>query len=370
MTRNPHTGTQPETLVKTLLTIIEKTPAGGASMEDLQDAYEEVNDRRPSVRTIYRLIRRLNLFFDPLSYGEKPEPGEEGLAGEGTNEVVDGEKTICSYRHNHKTYYTMRNKNIPSTGDATLLALCMYPQLRGAMKSRIETAMQSIFRHSLFGISTFAGILSELEHVVYVSGAFPADPKKSTAMIRDILRAIREKKRVHISYLRTYDGTITERQVEPYGLLCRLNNWYLTGRCTIHNQRRVFLLLNIQKLTVLENSFYNIPPGFSLKKAYQDVWGTWTEDERGEMETVRLEVCAGPAERFKHNLFHESQQVRELPDGRLEVSYLLHGAQEMLPWLMSWGDAVQVLEPAWLREQLIDRLQKMMNCYQQMIRKA
>ncbi|MDD4359142.1 MAG: WYL domain-containing protein [Syntrophaceticus sp.] len=366
MTRYPRTGTQPETLVKILITVIEKTPAGGASMDDLLDAYAEINDHRPSVRTIYRLIRRLNLFFDPLSYGEKPEPGEVNFPVEEANETVKGEKTICSSRRNHKTYYTIRNKkNVPSTGDATMLVLSMYPQLRGTMKSSIEAAMHSIFRNSLSGLSTFAGILSELEHVVYVSGAFPADPMKSDVMIRKILLAIKEKKRVRISYLRTYDGTVTERQVEPHGLLCRLNNWYLTGRCTMQNQRRVFLLLNIQNLTVLENSSYSMPPGFSLKETYQDVWGTWTEDDCGEMETVRLEVCAGPAERFRRNLFHESQQVRELSDGRLEVSYRLNGAQEMISWLMSWGDAVIVLEPTWLREQLLDRLQEIMNCYRQ-----
>ncbi|MGB4504372.1 MAG: WYL domain-containing protein [Syntrophaceticus sp.] len=365
MARYPRTGTQPETLMKILITIIDKTPSGGATMEDLQDAYAEVNDRRPSVRTIYRLIRRLNLFFDPLCYGEKPEPGEDPDEDHG-NEAVIGEKAICSRRCGRKTYYVFRSKNgvLPSSAhDATMMLLGMYPQLRGAMKSSIEAAMQSIFQNSLSGLSTFAGILSELEHVVHVSGSFPADPAKSEAMIREILRAIREKKRIRLSYLRTYDGAVTERVVEPHGLLCRLNNWYLTGQCTKRQQRRVFLLLNIKDLAVIENSFYHMPPGFSLKEAYQDIWGTWTDDESGDLETVRLKVCAGPAERFRHNLFHESQRVRNIPDGMVEVTYRLAGVQEMIPWLMSWGNAVEVLEPAWLREQLIRSLQETMRCY-------
>lgn len=368
MTCYPRTSSQPETMMKILITVIEKTPSGGATLEDLQDAYAEINDRQPSVRTIYRYIKRLNLFFDPLSYGEKPEPGEVGLAEDDADEAIIGEKAICSKRRGHKTYYIFRSQKskLPASYlDATMLLLGMYPQLRGAMKRSIEAAMQSIFRNTLSGLSTFAGILSELEHVIHVSGAFPADPAKNEAMIREILRAIREKKRVRLSYLRTYDGAVTERVVEPHGLLCRLNNWYLTGQCTQRQQRRVFLLLNIKDLAVIENSSYCMPPGFSLKKAYQDIWGTWTEDESGELETIRLEVCAGPAERFRHNLFHESQCVRELPDGRLEVTYRLSGAQEMIPWLMSWGGAVEVLEPAWLREQLISSLQETMRCYLQ-----
>ena len=30
----------------------------------------------------------------------------------------------------------------------------------------------------------------------------------------------------------------------------------------------------------------------------------------------------------------------------------------MIPWLVSWSDAIEVLEPAWLREQLIDNSRK------------
>ncbi len=366
MARFPRTGTQPETMVKILLTVIDKTPSGGATLEDLQEAYAEINDRYPSARTIYRYIRRLNLLFDPLCYGEKLEPGEKDSTEDDTDEPVIGEKAICSKRQNQKTYYIYSGKKadlLTGNNDVTMMLLGMYPQLRGAMKKSIEAAMESIFRQSLSGLCTFAGILSELEHVVHVSGAFPADPAKSEAMIREILRAIKERKRVRIKYLRTYDGAITERVVEPHGLLCRLNNWYLTGLCTQRKQRRVFLLLNIRELKVIENSSYRMPPGFSLKEAYQDIWGTWTEEEAGELETVRIAVCAGPAERFRHNLFHESQQIRELPDGRLEVTYRLTGAQEMIPWLMSWGDAVEVLEPSWLREQLIRSLQETIRCY-------
>ena len=366
MASYPRTGTQPETLVNILITVIEKTPTGGATLEDLRAAYAEINDRRPSERTIYRHIRRLNLFFDPLCYGEKPEPGEKGFSGDDDEELVVGKKAIYSRRRGSRTCYYFReiNDSLPASAhDTTMLLLGIYPQLRGALKSSIKKAMQSIFQNSLSGLSTFAGILNELEQMVHISGAFPADPAKSEVMIQEILRALRQRKRIRLSYLRTYDGAITERVVEPHGLLCRLNNWYLTGWCMKRRQRRVFLLLNIKDLTVLENSSYRLPPGFSLKEAYQNVWGTWTEDESGELERVRLRVRAGPAERFRHNLFHESQCTEELADGALEVTYRLAAAQEMIPWLMSWGDAIEVLEPAWLREELVKSLQEAVHCY-------
>ena len=109
----------------------EKRLPGAPPWKDLQEAYAEINDRRPSVRTIYRLIRRLNPFFDPRCYGETPDPGEEpGGAGE----PVTGEKVICSRRCGSKTYYIFRRVKSDQPGgahDATMLLLGMYPQLRG-----------------------------------------------------------------------------------------------------------------------------------------------------------------------------------------------------------------------------------------------
>ena len=209
MSRYPRTGTQPETLVKILMTVIEKTPAGGATLDDLKDAYTEINDRRPSARTIYRIIRRLNLFFDPLCYGENREPGEEDFSVE-IDEPVRGEKVIQGIKRGRKTYYYFRSRNcnLPlEPHDARMLLLGMYPQLRGAMKRSIEAAMRSIFSNVLSGLSAYAGIISELEHVVHVSGSALADPARSEKLIKEILRAIREKKRIRLSYWRTYDGT-------------------------------------------------------------------------------------------------------------------------------------------------------------------
>ena len=54
----PKTGNTPEAMIKILITIIDKTPSGGAALEDLKEAYSEAKGDFPTDRTIYRLIRR------------------------------------------------------------------------------------------------------------------------------------------------------------------------------------------------------------------------------------------------------------------------------------------------------------------------
>ncbi|MBS4023305.1 MAG: WYL domain-containing protein [Dethiobacter sp.] len=52
-----------------------------------------------------------------------------------------------------------------------------------------------------------------------------------------------------------------------------------------------------------------------------------------------------------------------MPDGSLEVSFLLSGAQEMIPWLMTWGSTIEPLEPQWLRQALAEQLAKALEIY-------
>jgi len=116
---------------------------------------------------------------------------------------------------------------------------------------------------------------------------------------------------------------------------------------------------------VQENSIFKRPAGLSMTGIFKDAWGIWNVDDDKEavVETVRLKVKKGAAERFGAVNFHESQQVKPLQDGDAEVVFRVSGAGEMIPWLMSWGQVVEVLEPQWLRDELLKSLQDTVTNY-------
>lgn len=358
----------PYAVAKVLFTIIEKASTGGATLEDLQEAYEEIRGRIPSKKTVSRIIRRLNEMFDPLAYGETGEAGDEAgeASGEAGREWLDSfPRAIRTERRNGRTYYVFtRSLATPELdpGMALLMALSLYPQQRGLLGGEFEVVMKLVFEDILGKLASYYNVLKEIRRYVYVSGHASARPKKSFQTIHEILRAIRHRKRIKIEYLRAYDGELVTREVEPYGLLCRENNWYLVGRCSTRKERRVYLLDHIRRLEVMENSVYSIPPGFSLHEAYGQAWGVWTE-EAGQPETVRLKVEKGLAEKFRVTRYHDSQQTKELPNGEIEVTFTVTGAQEMIPWLMTWGPTIEVLEPNWLREALAENLEETLKLY-------
>lgn len=360
------TGDYPEALVKILITLIERTPAGGATLEDLQEAYREVRDRTPCKKTIDRAVRRLNLLFDPLAYDEDPDdPDDPCDAGDGLEGVAPPRAIRCERRDGRVRYrFTRELASRPvDAGTVLVTALSLYPQRRGLLAGQFEAVVKPLLEDLLGRLAAWRDLVREMEEHVFVSGFGPAEPRRTLRAIDQTLRAIRHGKRVRFEYVRSYDGARVTREVEPFGLVCRFHRWYLVGLCRERGERRVFLLDNVRRLEVVENSVSRVPAGFSLREAYGRAWGVWTEAEPGEPETVRLRAGKGLAERFRSTRFHDSQAVRDLPGGAAEVTFAVTGAHEMVPWLMSWGAAVEVLEPAWLREAIVESLMDTLEVY-------
>ena len=366
MVNYPLTADFPEAMVKILLTIMEKTPAGGATLEDLKEAYSETRDRYPSDRTIYRAIRRLNLLFDPLVYGENPDEDSPGDPG-GEDHFDQVPPVIQSRRIKGKTRYSYTGEFPVATVDANqalMMTLSLYTQQKGLLKDHFEAVIKVLFRDLLDRAGTCADLFDEIQEHIHVSGYGPADPGKNLKKIKEIMRAIRNRKRIRLEYLRSYDGTLTQRETEPYGLISRFSNWYLVALCLSQHKRRIFLLDHIKYLEVIEASSFRWPEGFSVHDAYGSAWGVWTNGEKQlPKETVRLKVAKGLAERFRLVNYHDSQQVEMLPGGEALVTFTVTGAEEMIPWMMSWGSTIEVLEPQWLRDSLVENLEQALQKY-------
>ena len=151
--------------------------------------------------------------------------------------------------------------------------------------------------------------------------------------------------------------------MDSYGLLCRHGSWYLVGFCHEARDRRIFRIDLIEGLSIVANSTYRIPADFSLKEAYGSAWGTWTLKQSGAPEKVRLKVEPGMAKKFAVTSFHDSQTLLQKEDGSAEVTFQIVNAGEMLPWLMTWGPTVEVLEPEWLRKDVAGNARSIVEMY-------
>lgn len=80
-----------------------------------------------------------------------------------------------------------------------------------------------------------------------------------------ISSAIRQQRRVAFEY-RSHDGTVSERQLEPYGLAHMDGRWYVAGRCLLRQALRTFRLDRVARLELRPETFAR--PGAFDVRAY------------------------------------------------------------------------------------------------------
>lgn len=169
--------------------------------------------------------------------------------------------------------------------------------------------------------------------------------KTDLAVFNALSGAVLRQEEVAFAYRKPGDAKKTQRRVRPYHLANRENLWYLVGFDLERQALRTFALPRIAEVVVAKETFVR-PPDFSPDKFFSTALGVLggTGDYR-----VVIRFAPQVAERVREREWHESQEMRELPDGGLELQMRLGALSEAEQWILGWGAAAEVIEPAELR---------------------
>lgn len=130
-------------------------------MKDLKEAYQEIRESILCDKTIYRSIRRLNLLFNPLAYGETPKKGafedKNGTDSDDENDMEEFRIIQISNQKGKNRY--IFNSELPTrsidANNALFMALGLYTQQCGLLKGHFETSIKEILRDMLARISAY-----------------------------------------------------------------------------------------------------------------------------------------------------------------------------------------------------------------------
>lgn len=102
-------------------------------------------------------------------------------------------------------------------------------------------------------------------------------PPVAVEILATVSAAVGQARRVLLHY-RSRRGEITERAVDPYGVLCAAERWYLVGYCHLRAAQRLFRLDRVVSAELRPESF-TLPAGFDVhrevEQALAHVPGTW-----------------------------------------------------------------------------------------------
>jgi CRISPR-associated endonuclease/helicase Cas3 len=113
---------------------------------------------------------------------------------------------------------------------------------------------------------------------------------------------------------------------------------------------------------VLTSEQFALPEDFDEQELLRHAWGIWRGE--GEPATVKLKFAPGvAARRVQESVWHPLEQVTPTDDGGCVWTAQLAEWHEMLPWVRGWGADVEVLEPAEMRDILVQETRRLTALY-------
>jgi predicted DNA-binding transcriptional regulator YafY len=187
----------------------------------------------------------------------------------------------------------------------------------------------------------------------------PLKPKKDVKEVfSKIFNAIKERKKLKIKYWAIHRKELTERIVEPYLIFNSEGIWYFAGYCELRKDYRDFALDRIDKIEILNESYK--PRDFDFK----DYIGKAFKIYKGNTRKITLLFDSYEANWIKERIWHSSQEIKELPDGKL-LFEIKANPEEIKRWIIGYGASVEVIEPKTLREEIKDEVLKLSKIYKE-----
>jgi len=171
--------------------------------------------------------------------------------------------------------------------------------------------------------------------------------------------AVLNSAEIEFGYRKLRSASAETRRVRPYHLGCVDNQWYLFGFDLDRQQLRTFALPRISEPRRTGARFKR-PSNFSIGKFLDSSFGVFQGNGR---IAVRIVFQPFAAQLVRERMWHHSQRIKELRDGRMELQLQLGSLEEIERWILSWGDQAEVLEPVKLRERLAEIGRKFVAVY-------
>jgi proteasome accessory factor C len=177
-------------------------------------------------------------------------------------------------------------------------------------------------------------------------------PNEGLPHLAIIRAALRDRRKVRLTYRGSGSTQSTVRVVRPYAMVAAAGMWYMVAYCESSDGLRVFRADRIEEAASL-NDRYEIPQTFSLRDALHEGKALQVDSASTGM-TVRYSprIARWIAER-------EGKAIE--PDGSVVLEHPLADAEWGVRHVLQYGPDAEVIEPQSMRHEIVRRLSRATN---------
>jgi proteasome accessory factor B len=173
-----------------------------------------------------------------------------------------------------------------------------------------------------------------------------AEPILDLEIFDTLARATAGRQQLELAYRKPGQPKTEPRVIDPYHLANINGEWFLFAFDHLRHDIRTFVPARIKSIRHTGKRFQR-PQKFSLEKRLRDSFGV--QSGQGQFDVV-LRFDERVADYIREKKWHDSQKLRELRNGGVELRMNLSSLAEVERWVLSWGGNAVVVRPAELAD--------------------
>ncbi len=165
----------------------------------------------------------------------------------------------------------------------------------------------------------------------------------------DIIKsAILNKQLVQFTYYNS-NGEESKRIVEPLQIWFKDKSWYLVSYCKLKQDYRIFKIARIKEVKMLQEHFERELPK--------------EENEQYNFKIIELELEINKAMTYRVYDEFESKEITKKEDGNFIIKVKYPENEWIYGYILSFGEYAKILNPAYVKNIIKDKLQKTLKNY-------
>lgn len=177
----------------------------------------------------------------------------------------------------------------------------------------------------------------------------PEQIETGACFLQMIGQALRDKRKLSITYQKFIDEAPYHAIVHPYLLKADKGRWYIFAHKegSEHQEYvQCFALDRTKRLEVIPDTF--VPnPEVDMVEYFRDCYGVWHDYESYPVRDITISCTEKVAHYLRTLPLHHSQRedaYREGPDARIIFHYHISPSPDFIGDLKKWGDGIKIKE--------------------------
>jgi predicted DNA-binding transcriptional regulator YafY len=172
-----------------------------------------------------------------------------------------------------------------------------------------------------------------------------------------LAKATAAQRQIEFAYRKPGEKQTEQRRVDPYHLANINGEWYLFAYDHLRKDIRTFVPARIKSIKQTGKTFSRVA-GFSLEQRLRNSFGVHSGKDKFDV-VIRFNDKA--ADYIREKRWHDSQELKGVKGGAVELRMRLSSLAEVERWVLSWGGNATVVKPAELAESIRQAAKRILN---------